>query len=288
MRETDRPMSTSPPSRLDVVHRGRGGPLVVFVHGVLDRGQSFERVAEALGPGVRFRWYDRRGYGGSLDAPGAPVEVAGHIDDLLEVLDGQRAVLVGHSFGGVTAIGAALRAPELVQALVLYETGMAWVPGWDDRVLQGLLWGENPEVDGARLMFRDRWHSMSEDQRNRRVREARAFVAEERSVRVDGPPFDLRAVQQPVVFGCSDRYIHTAVPRHLQRVMPRVEVVVLPGADHNAHRSQPAAFADLIRRAMAAAAPHPPVAGPTRARVVEDVRPPQLSISDQGESSAPE
>jgi pimeloyl-ACP methyl ester carboxylesterase len=246
-------MSHSPSPRLEIAETGNGPHRVVFVHGVLDQGRSFGRVARLLAAECQMVWYDRRGYGGSVDAAGAPVGVDGHVDDLLEVLDGRRAVVVGHSFGGVTALGAALRAPELVGAVVLYETGMAWLPGWDDRVLRALLWGEDPEGEGVRLMFRDRVGRMTVKEHDARRREARAFVAEERSVRTGAEPFDVAALRQPLVFGHSDTYPFGAVVDHLRTVVPRVEVIELPGAGHNAHRSQPGPFANLVRRGIALA-----------------------------------
>src|ERR1700731_2836522 len=102
---------------LMVTESGSGEALVVFVHGVLDRGRSFSRVAEILSPDCRMLWYDRRGYGASTDAPGVPADISTHIDDVLTVLDGRTAVVVGHSFGGVIAAGAAVRAPGSVEAL---------------------------------------------------------------------------------------------------------------------------------------------------------------------------
>ena len=102
-------------------------------------------------------WYDRRGYGESAGAADAPVAIDGHIADLLDVLDGRRAVVVGHSFGGVTAMGAAARAPHSVAALVLYETSVAWVPGWDDGVMREVLASDDPEAAGLRVMLGDRY-----------------------------------------------------------------------------------------------------------------------------------
>ena len=109
---------------LAVTEVGSGDALVVFVHGVLGHGRSFDRVAAELDSECRMLWYDRRGYSGSAGAAGAPVTIDGHITDLLDVIDGRRAVVVGHSFGGVTAMGAAVRAPQSVAALVLYETSV--------------------------------------------------------------------------------------------------------------------------------------------------------------------
>ena len=243
-------MSASTERALEVLETGTGTPRVVFVHGVLDRGRSFGRVAGLLTGECRMVWYDRRGYGESLNAAGAPVGVEGHVEDLLEVLDDRPAVVVGHSFGGVTVLGAALRAPDLVEGVVLYETGMAWIPGWDDRPLQSVLWGAEPEADVVRMMLGDRFEQMAPDQRATWMEEARAFVAEERSVRTGGEPFDVAALQAPLVFGHGDSYPFIAVADHLRREVRQVEIVKVPGAGHNAHRTHPGPFADLVRLGM--------------------------------------
>jgi pimeloyl-ACP methyl ester carboxylesterase len=239
---------------LHVVEQGDGEPLVVFVHGVLDRGRSFRRVGRALAGECRTIWYDRRGYGAAVDAAGTPAGVEEHADDLLAVLDGRHAVVVGHSFGGVTALCAALRAPDLVDALVLYETGMAWLPTWDDRILRELLWGEHPERQGARLMYGTRYEAMTDDERDALERQSRAFVAEERSVRRGEAPFDVATLRVPLVYACGDRYHFPAVPDYLRSILPDAEIVVVAGADHNAHRNQPEAFAGLVRRGTELAA----------------------------------
>jgi pimeloyl-ACP methyl ester carboxylesterase len=150
---------------LEVTELGSGDTLVAFVHGVLGSGRSFDRVA-----------------------------------DLLGVLDGRRAAVVGHSFGGVTALGAAARAPELVAALVLCETGAAWVPAWDDGVMRDVLGDEDPEGAGLRVMLGDRYDTMSDDERVRRRVDASAFIAEETSVRTGTPPFAVADIQAPLVY----------------------------------------------------------------------------------------
>jgi pimeloyl-ACP methyl ester carboxylesterase len=235
---------------LDVIEQGTGRDLVVFVHGVLDRGRSFDRVVELLTDECRCLTYDRRGYGSSVDK-GEPPDVAVHIADLVEILDGREATLVGHSFGGVTALGAALHAPELVEAVVLYETGMAWVPGWDDTVMSELLWREDAAAAGARMFLGERLDAMPAAQRARWLVEARAFVVEERSVRTGRAPFDVGALDAPLVYGKSDVYPMKGVAEHLMQVVGRCEIVTIAGAGHNAHRTAPEAFADLVRTAMA-------------------------------------
>jgi len=242
-------------TRIDLHPRevGTGDQLVVFVHGVLDRGSSFRRTAEFLDNQCRMVLYDRRGYGQSYSDSLEPVGVEVHTDDLLNVLDGRRAVVVGHSFGGVTVLGAALRNPELISAVVLYETGMAWLPTWDDRFMTELLWRDDAEEAAVRMMFGDRFETMKSEDLAAVLAEGKTFVAEERSVRGDQPPFELADLQVPLVYGRSESLVFQNVSSYLEGIVRDIEVVELLGAGHNAHRTQPAAFADLVKRGLAKA-----------------------------------
>lgn len=235
---------------LEVTETGRGEDLVVFVHGVLDRGRSFDRVAALLEDRCRMLWYDRRGYAGSIGAPGAPVDVDGHTDDLLAVIGDRRVTVVGHSFGGVTVLNAALRSPRTIDGIVLYETGMAWVPGWDDTHMRDLLWSEDPERAGLAMMLGDRVDRLDADARDRRLREARAFVVEERAVRTGEAPFDLSQLTQPLLYAHGEGSHFAVVSDHLRTVVPDVEVEVIAGAGHNAHRSHPDELARLVHRVL--------------------------------------
>jgi pimeloyl-ACP methyl ester carboxylesterase len=235
---------------LAVTESGAGDELVVFVHGVLDRGRSFERVAEVLSPDCRMVLYDRRGYGGSANSAEVPVGIDRHIADLVDVLDGRPAIVVGHSFGGVTAMGAAVRAPEIVRAVVLYETSMAWVPGWDDGVMENVLASNEPEDAALRMMLGPSYDDVTDAQRARRRADARVFLAEERSVRTGTPPFDVADIRAPIVYGRSDPAVMPMVLEYLQRNVPYVEVVTLAGATHTAHRTAPDEFAALVRRGL--------------------------------------
>ncbi len=236
---------------LEVTEVGHGDLLVVFVHGVLGHGRSFDRVAALLDDECTMRWYDRRGYASSMGLPGAPVGVDRHIDDLVAVLDGRRAVVVGHSFGGVTAMGAAVRAPDLVDALVLYETSVAWSPGWDDAdaLMQDVFGADDPEGAALQLMLGPAYDRLDDDARVRRRVEASVFLEEERSVRV-GAPYDVGAIRAPTVYGRSDEQVMPEVTAFLSDRIPRFERVLVAAAGHHAHRTDPEAFADLVRRGL--------------------------------------
>lgn len=237
---------------LQVVEVGAGEPLVLLVHGVVDRGRSFAPVMDLLSGECTVRSYDRRGYGEAA-GPGVEPDVAAHVEDILTVLDGRRAVVVGHSFGGVPVLGAAVRAPELVDAVVLYETALAWAPGWDDSAMRTVLSAEDPVDAGLRLMVGDRIDTFDAE-RMARVRQfGAAFIAEERSVRAGRPPYDLRAVRAPVVYGGGVAEIVQPIVAYLNACVSHVEVVDFPGVGHNAHVEAPEQFAAMVRRGIALA-----------------------------------
>src|ERR1700733_1186202 len=103
----------SPSSPLSVIEHvpagdSGGDPMIVLVHGSLDRAGSFTRVLRRLDD-LHTVAFDRRGYNRSRDALPLNTTLDGQIDDLLEVIDDRPAVVVGHSYGGDVALGAAAR-----------------------------------------------------------------------------------------------------------------------------------------------------------------------------------
>ena len=122
------------------------GPPIVFVHGSLSRGADWLGVADCMAS--RFTWHmmDRRGHGLS-ETGTASYSIGREYEDVSAVLSaaGRDASLVGHSFGAICALGAAMRTS--VRRLVLYEPPLP---------IGGLVAGENLEpycraVDDGRL-----------------------------------------------------------------------------------------------------------------------------------------
>jgi len=105
------------------VHRtGRTEPTVVLVHGIADSGLCWARLAEALEAHYDVVMFDARGHGESA-RPGS-YSFGEHVRDLvgvLETLDVQPAVLVGHSMGGAHVAAVAAEHPALVRGLVLVD-----------------------------------------------------------------------------------------------------------------------------------------------------------------------
>lgn len=251
----------APMTDLAVTEVGGGAQPLVFVHGVLDRGRAFAKVAEQLAGECRMWWYDRRGYGASADAAGTPQPLPGHVDDLVAIIDelpvDGPVVLAAHSFGGVIALSTALRRPDRVAALALYETGMAWLPGWPVDGINELFFREDAETAAVEAIFGSQLDRLEPEARAWRQREGRAFVAEQLTVRTPGfAEPDLASLQAPVVYGHGDAEQPWAlVVEHLRQRVRHLEVVRVPGAAHDGHRSHPVEVAGLVRRAVVLATP---------------------------------
>jgi pimeloyl-ACP methyl ester carboxylesterase len=235
------------------------GPVVVLVHGAMDRSGGMLRVRRALQDEFRVVRYDRRGYGRSL-AAGAPSSVDQQVEDLAAVVDGRVTVLAGHSFGGVLGLALAERAPELVRAVLAYEAPMMWEPWWP-RDSVGQQASQVDPSDAAewflRRMIGDRaWDRLPASMRAERRAEGPTLVAEMRSVRPGStPPYDPERIGVPVVaaHGGQTKAHHRRAVEELAARVPDSELVVVDGAGHGAHLTHPAAFAELVRRAAARA-----------------------------------
>ena len=109
------------PVHVTVWDEGAGAARVVLVHGTMTWGTESFAEQRPLARTFRLELVDRRGYGGSPDADRSDYEVdAADIAEVLGRTPGG-AHLVGHSYGGVSAMFAAARHPELVRSLTLIE-----------------------------------------------------------------------------------------------------------------------------------------------------------------------
>jgi pimeloyl-ACP methyl ester carboxylesterase len=105
---------------------GSDRPAVMLLHGLAGHAGEWSRTVDHLRSTHRVVAFDQRGHGRSTRHP---VEVSrdAYVHDVAAVataLGISRMTLVGQSMGGHTAILAAARHPELVERLVLVETGV--------------------------------------------------------------------------------------------------------------------------------------------------------------------
>lgn len=113
--------------RLRVLEAGeRGAPLVVLAHGFPELAFSWRHQLPALAEaGYHAVAPDQRGYGGSSKPDAVEAYTVAELSaDLVGLLDhfspggAQRAVVVGHDFGGVVAWGAPLLYPDRFAGVV--------------------------------------------------------------------------------------------------------------------------------------------------------------------------
>lgn len=104
------------------IRRWGSGPPIVCVHGAPGTGADFEALAALLARSYTVIAPDLPGYGDTPLAAGPAPSPGARSELLLELIDALGlgpVILVGHSFGGVIALGAAARAPQRVRGLVL-------------------------------------------------------------------------------------------------------------------------------------------------------------------------
>lgn len=231
------------------------GPLVVFVHGTMDRAAGMLAMARRLDDRRPDRYcilrYDRRGYGRSPHE--GPFDMAHQVADLVTLLDGRRAVLIGHSYGGNVALATATRHPDLVAGVAIYESPQSWEPWWPQRSAGGaaIAAGDDPavaaEVFMRRLIGDARWESLPERTRTTRLSEGPAMVGELGDLR-EHAPWSADDITMPLVAGCGERarpHHHEGTQR-LAEAVPGASFVVLPGCGHDAPTSAPDLMVDQI------------------------------------------
>jgi pimeloyl-ACP methyl ester carboxylesterase len=226
----------------------------------MDRSSALARCCGHLRDVHTIR-YDRRGYARSAGL-GAPT-IAGHADDLIEVLDERPGVVVGHSLGGVIALAAAQRRPDLVRAVGAYESPMPWVEWWPkmsaggEAMTAAVDLGAEAAGDAAERFMRrmigdERWGGLPEKSRHDRRAEGPALLAELRSARSE-VPYDIPAITIPVVAGCGTLSAehHQWSAHELARLTGSEAPFVIEGANHGAHVTHHAAFASFTRLVIA-------------------------------------
>lgn len=227
----------------------------------MDRAASFAKVLRRLSAdGIEVVAFDRAGYAGRVDEPVPEHRVSADVDDLLAELGEAPAVLVGHSYGGHVALAASVRRPDLVPAVVIYETPLAWTDWWPPdtsggRAVDTVRRGGSP-AEAAETFMRsivgDRvWERLPAATKAARRAEGPALLADMHDIRA-AAPYDPSAVTVPVIIGrgSESKGQHRLGTEEWQRLLPGAEVVVVEGAGHGAHLSHPDGFADLARRAL--------------------------------------
>jgi pimeloyl-ACP methyl ester carboxylesterase len=244
---------------VNVLSQG-SGEAVVMVHGLPGTGYDWRDTSDELaGLGHRAIAYDRVGYGRSLPRKNGRFTPAGNAADLLAVLEGmvlRDVTVVGWSYGGVTAMMAAMQQPNRIRRLVLVGTGgpdsadaappepslgmrafystpmlryRRAVPPFGEglmKMLSDVAFSGGPQpdwwFDSVRANFAS-WETTL------------AYRAEMLGTDTDeGVEFDVGKIAVPTLLlhGDDDRLAPVAISRYLASTIPDATLVEYPGGSH--------------------------------------------------------
>ena len=241
------------------------GPPLILVHGATADHTAFRVVGPLLATSFRLHSIDRRGRGASGDGPVYSIER--EFEDVAAVAEsiaagsGRPVDIVGHSYGGRCALGAALLA-DAVGRVVSYEgaptpPGSSYHPaGVETRLRERLAAGDR---DGALSTFMTEVVGMRPDDlaayRADPIWPIRAAAAGTilRELEAEADPAAslerLGAVRRPVlqILGGDSLPVFRDATAALQASLADGRIVVIAGARHAAHHTHPDAFVSAIR-----------------------------------------
>lgn len=232
-----------------------GGPPIIFAHGAGGNHLSWWQQIPLFAKSYRCVAFDHRGWGRSVPT-GGPGPAA-FVDDLLALMDElriERAALVAQSMGGWSCLGAALKAPERVAALVMADT------------LGGLLTESMREpYEVARAAVREQGlESLAYDRGLRERDPALAFLYEE--IMALNPPRDpamlntlreqtpdpdaVAALTMPIlwVVGGNDPIMPPSCMRLAAELVPGSQYYEIPATGHSVYFERATEFNGQLNR----------------------------------------
>ncbi len=256
------------------------GPDVLLIHGSPGSVEDWEPIMDRLARKYRVTAYDRPGHGYSegWTLPHTP-EINGHIAlELIDALHLKDVLIVGHSYGGNTALNVAIRNPPNVHGYVvvgtraydarpvdaIYRLIATPLFGRGFAVVTSGLVGPARVADGIRASFGPNADAIPPDFIAARTRlwtrpEIATTLAQERVTLAAGleamaPRYAGIEKRVDLVYGRDDPSAVQAETR-LAKEIPRAHLLVLDGTGHYVQFARPDALLAVIDDAMGDGAP---------------------------------
>jgi pimeloyl-ACP methyl ester carboxylesterase len=247
---------------LHYVVAGTGLP-VIFVHGSLADGSYWTPQIGPFAKHYRVIAYSRRydypnvnparpGYSAVVDAE--------DLASFIHALHLGQPVVIGHSYGALTALFLAAKHPELVRALVLAEPPaislLAHLPGGESKTGKAMFEDiqrrmvapmqqafRRGDRDAGVAVFIDyvfndprAWKKMSESSRQETLRDAHEWevMMTTGTLFPDIEPRTIREITAPALLlsGAKSYPFLALITRELARLLPNNQSIVLPDAGH--------------------------------------------------------
>ncbi len=222
------------------------GPAVLLSHGYSSTTRMWEGQVAALKDRYRVITWDMRGHGQS-DSPDdqslySEEATCGDMAAILKQLGIEKAVVGGLSLGGYMSLAFNVRYPEMVSALMLFDTG----PGYKNPVARE---GWNKTADQRAVNFETKGLEALGRGAEVRVAQHRSADGLAKAARGMLAQFDSRIIESLetitvptfVLVGAKDEPFLGATDYMIKKI-PGATSAVVADAGHAANIDQPAAF----------------------------------------------
>lgn len=269
------------PLRLTSLHghdvayrRGGDGPVLLLLHGIAGSSETWLPAMRRLHRDYTVIAPDFLGHGASAKPPGdySLGNYAAGLRDFLDVLEIERASVVGQSFGGGVALQFAYQFPERCERLALVDAGglgreVSWLlrlvtlPGaefvlpalflapvrdWGNWVLS-FLKDRGIRSDRATEMWRSFGSLTDPSNRAAFVRTMRAVIEPGgQSVSAMDRLYLAEAMPTLVVWGDKDRIIPVSHARLAHEAIPNSRLEIMEGIGHFPHVEDPDGFVEIL------------------------------------------
>lgn len=230
------------------------GRAVLLSHGYSATGRMWKGQHEMLADRYRVVSWDMRGHG-QTDSPDDPARYSADLTvsdmhALLGHLAVERAVIGGLSLGGYVSLAFHLAHPEMVEALVICDSG----PGYRNDAARAQ-WNERAfaratefEAKGLSVLA-GRSREMREAMGHHRSAQglahaARGMLAQQGSGIIDSLP----SIRVPTLVIVGDQDAPFLAPcEYMAKKIPGARLEVIKGAGHSSNLDQPDAFNAVLR-----------------------------------------
>ncbi|MDP3030007.1 MAG: alpha/beta hydrolase [Deltaproteobacteria bacterium] len=247
-----------------LIRKGKGKPLIL-IHGIFSSSFVWHKNIDALAEHFDVIALDLKGYGYSdkpADGRYGREDFRQFVLDFMDAIKVNKAVLVGHSWGGGIAMDLALQHPERVEKLVLINsTGyppepsfVEWllrVPGVGRLILAACDKGTFARILKERVFFDPELVTEEEVEgwmRPYYVRGAAQAALELRNYHFDMAE-EIRNISQPtlIIWGKEDKALPAEVAERFRQDIKNSVLQIIPNCGHNPQEEKPEEVNGLIK-----------------------------------------
>ena len=248
---------------MDLFYHSRGkGKTIIILHGLFGNSDNWQSLAKRFSEESRVITVDQRNHGRSFHHETFNYDVM--VEDLKNLYNSlylEKAILIGHSMGGKTAMKFALKNPEKVDKLIVVDIAPKQYPVHHDKIIDALCeldiekFEKREELDQelARAIpnFTVRQFllkNLVRDRHNRLKWRINLPAIKKNLVRVGEEIKGPEDYTGPTLFvaGKLSNYINPEDESFIKKLFPKATFTYFKNAGHWIHADAPDAFYDLV------------------------------------------